>query len=130
MQTDKIIYHQLSYKLNGIFFSVHNEIGRYGKEKQYADAIELYLKKHNVKYEREKSMPNFISQGEIGRNIADFVVEKKIIIEVKAKRFLTREDYNQTQRYLRAFNLKLALLVNFHDRVLRPKRIINSMAKE
>ena len=126
----KIIYPELSYKLNGIFFKVHNELGFYGKEKQYSNAIELYLKKDNLKYEREKALPVSFSKGDIGKNVVDFLVEGKILIEVKAKRFVTREDYNQTQRYLRAFNLKLGILVNFHDRILKPKRVINSMAKE
>ena len=126
----KIIYPELSYKLNGIFYNVHNELGFYCKEKQYSNAIELYLKKLALKYEREKSLPVSFSEGNIGKNITDFLVGQKILVEVKAKRFITKEDYNQTQRYLRAFNLKLGIIVNFHDRILKPKRIINSMAKE
>lgn len=126
----KIIYPELSYKLNGIFYKVHNELGLYCKEKQYSDAIELYFKKHNLKYEREKSLSTPFSGGSIGKNVIDFLVEKKILVEAKAKRFIAKEDYIQTQRYLRALNLKLGIIVNFHDRFLKPKRIINSTAKE
>lgn len=50
----------------------------------------------------------------------------KIILEIKAIRVLTRETYYQVRRYLQAFNKKLGLLVNFRDKYLRPKRILNS----
>jgi GxxExxY protein len=65
-----------------------------------------------------------------GRNKVDFVVEDKIVVEIKAKRVIEREDYYQVQRYLVAMNKKLGLLVNFRDKYLRPKRILNSKAPE
>ncbi|MGC9048739.1 MAG: GxxExxY protein [Patescibacteria group bacterium] len=91
-----LVYPDLSYKINGILFAVHNELGRFCNEKQYADAIEGYCKKIGIKYEREKILPpSFI--GELkGRNKIDFLIEDKIILEVKAKRILQREDYYQT----------------------------------
>jgi len=45
MTNKKVIHPQLSYRLNGIFFSVHNDLGRFRNEKQYADAVENLLKK-------------------------------------------------------------------------------------
>lgn len=41
---EKVIYPELSYKICRICFEVHNELGRYRNEKQYADAFELKLK--------------------------------------------------------------------------------------
>ncbi|NCO44728.1 GxxExxY protein [Candidatus Wolfebacteria bacterium] len=126
--TNKLIYPDLSYKINGVFFMVHNELGRYCNEKQYADALESGFKKLNIVYEREKILP-ISFDGEVeGRNKVDFVIENKIIIEIKAKNVLSREEYYQIMRYLRAFNKKLGLLVNFRDRYLRPKRILKNSA--
>ena len=59
------------------------------------------------------------------RCIVDFIVENKIILEFKAKDFITKEDYFQTKRYLVTLNLKLALLINFRQKRLAPKRILN-----
>jgi GxxExxY protein len=57
-------------------------------------------------------------------NIVDGIVEEKVLLEFKAKRILTKEDYYQTQRYLQETRLKLAILVNFRDKYIKPKRIV------
>lgn len=121
---EKILLPDLSYKLTGILFRVHNELGRFCKEKQYADVFEERLKIARIKYEREKKL--FIDESGISGNQVDFCIENKILVDIKAKRFLTREDYYQMLRYLKAGNLKLGMIVNFRNRYLKPKRIINS----
>jgi GxxExxY protein len=122
---EKIIYPELSYRINGLCFQTHNEIGRFAKEKQYADLLECLLIKNNIKYERETEIPFTTNQNEIFGNIVDFIIEDKIIIECKAKKFVTKKDYHQVQRYLRASGMKLALIVNFRTIYLKPKRVIN-----
>ena len=115
--TNKIIYPELSYMLTGICFNVHNDLGRYARERQYGDEIARRLKEAKTPFERE------VAVGGAG-NIADFLVDDKIILELKAKRIITKEDYFQTQRYLQALKIKLGLLVNFRDRYLKPIRIV------
>jgi GxxExxY protein len=126
----KIIFPNLSYKINGILFTVHNELGRFCSEKQYNDAIEKYLKKFKINYEREKILPSSFEFEVEGRNKIDFLIENKIILEIKAKRFLTKEDYYQIKRYLNASNKKLGIIVNFRQKYIIPKRILNSSVKE
>jgi len=41
---NNVLYPELSYRLNGLFFRIHNELGRFRNEKQYADALESALK--------------------------------------------------------------------------------------
>lgn len=121
----KIIYPDLSYKITGILFKTHNQLGKYCNEKQYADSIENYLLKTGIKFEREKILPIGF-EGELkGRNKIDFLIENQIILEIKAKKIITKEDYFQTRRYLSVLNKKLALLVNFRANYLHPKRILN-----
>lgn len=127
--TTKIIYPELSYIVNGACFKTHNELGRLCNEKQYCDRLEQLLKEAGLKYEREKILsPSFLGESP-GRNKIDFLIEGKIILEIKAKRILSRVDYYQSQRYLQALNLKLAILVNFRDEAIKPKRILNSTGK-
>ncbi len=124
-----IIYKDLSYKINGVLFEVHNELGRNCNEKQVCDAIENKLKQNNLNYEREKILPESFIGERFGRNKIDFIIENKIIIEIKTVRFVGKEEYRQCMRYLEAFDKKLCLLANFRDKHLNIKRIINSKAK-
>ncbi len=113
----ELIYPELSYTISGILFSVHNELGQYAREKQYGDAIEKKFKESRIAYKREVTISN-------SGNVLDFIVDNKIALELKAKRILTKEDYNQTQRYLQETQLKLGVLVNFRDKYIKPTRIV------
>ena len=102
----RILYKELSYEIVGSCFGTQNELGRYAREKQYGDLLEKKLKERGLSYEREK----FISKTGVDANRADFIVENTIIVEIKAKPFLTREDYYQLLRYLEFANLPLGML--------------------
>lgn len=117
-----ILYPELSYELNGIFFSVHRKIGRYCKEKQYADEMERELKEKGIKYIRENRI---YKEGEFTRNILDFIVNDCIVLEIKAKKFVTKEDFYQIKRYLISTKKELGLIVNFRDDFIKTKRILN-----
>ncbi len=121
----ELLYPKLSYQITGLCFKIHNELGRFAKEKQYCDRLEQSLKEENLKYQREVKIEFELDNNCVGGNVADFIVEDLIIIECKAKRFITRDDYYQIQRYLNAKKIKLGLIINFRDRYLKPKRIIN-----
>lgn len=114
---NKLIYPDYSYALNGACFDVHNKLGRYARERQYSDMLEQKLKELGIPYQREYRV------GTTG-NIVDFLAYGKIVMEVKAKSLVSKEDFRQTQRYLQILNLPLALLVNFNNRYLKPIRII------
>lgn len=116
-----IIEKELSYKLGGIFFEIQDELGRFCRERQYADILEEKLVKEQINFKREFPL-------EIGgrkSNFVDFIIEDKVLIDLKAKPFITREDYYQMKRYLNVAGLELGLIVNFQDKHLKPKRVLN-----
>lgn len=121
----ELIYPELSYKLTGLLFSVHNELGEYCNERQYCDKFEIKLKENDLKYEREKILPPSFKGENVNRNRVDFLIEDKIIIEVKCKRVIDRNDYYQVKRYLVALNKELGFIVNFREKYLKPRRILN-----
>lgn len=129
MNDTKIIYKDLSYKINGVLYAAHNDLAQHCNEQQVCDKIEFYLQSNNVQYEREKVLaPSFEGEKQ-RRNRVDFIIEDKIIIEVKVKNILTKDDFYQVMRYLEATNLKLGILVNFRRKYIYPKRILNPSAK-
>lgn len=124
-----IIYPELSYKICGFCFYLHNKLGRYRNEKQYADGLEELLKENKIGYMREKILPLSFEGEKTGRNIPDFIIENKIIVDLKAKDFITKEDYFQLRRYLVSCNKRLCLLINFRQKYLYPKRVLNKDVK-
>lgn len=124
----KIVYPDLSFKVTGLCFKVANELGRFCRERQYADMFEELLKESNLKYQREYEIKNLVPASPAG-NRADFLIEhndEKIIVDFKSKTFVTKEDYVQMQRYLKAANIRLGLIVNFRHTYLKPKRVLNA----
>jgi len=119
MQRPQLFFPELSYKINGLLFAAHNELGRFCSERQYCDLLEQKLIKNGIEYIREKNINK-----EIKGDIVDFCIEDKIIIECKAKKFITKEDYISLQRYLQNSGKKLGIIVNFRNTYLKPKRII------
>ena len=114
----KLLYGELSYKLTRVLFDTHNELGRFAKEKQYASIIERKLKESKIPYKRELAI------GDSG-NIVDFLIDDKIILELKAKPYLVDSDYSQIKRYLHFCNLELGIVVNFREKIIKPKRVLN-----
>ena len=109
MNEDKVVYKELSYKINGLLFKTHKDLGRYRNEKQYADMLEELFRENNIKYIREVSLPESFKGERSKRNIPDFIVEDKIIIDLKAKPIISKDDYFQMRRYLASCNKKLGI---------------------
>src|SRR3989339_259525 len=98
MEEEKIIYKDLCYEIVGICFKIQDRLGRFCKEKQYADEFEKWLIERKIKYEREFAL-NKLESNDVNGNIVDFIIEDKLLIDFKAKKFITKEDYGQMQRY-------------------------------
>ena len=125
-----IIHKELSYIINGILFEVHNELGKYPSESEVCDLIERKLSDLFIPYHREYVIVPTHPGEQVGRHRVDFLIDNKILLEIKCKRFLTKEDYFQIKRYLTHLNLTLGVLVNFREDRLHPKRILNGTGKD
>ena len=115
----EFLYQDLSYQVIGMLIEVHKELGPYAREKQYADLFEKKLKLRNFPYKRE------LIVGDSG-NVLDFIFDDKIVIELKAVAYLTKDHYDQVKRYLHQTHLKLGILINFRDKRLHSQRVLNN----
>ncbi|MBI4159591.1 GxxExxY protein [Candidatus Wolfebacteria bacterium] len=116
-KTQKLIHPELSYTVTGICFQVHNEKGRYARERQYGDCLARKLDEVGISYIREFRIAD-------SGNIVDFLIDEKIILELKVRDHIGREDYYQLQRYLQTAGIKLGLIINFRQRYLKPVRVV------
>lgn len=130
MSLDTLIYPELSYQIIGILFEVHNLLGNRYQEKYYQRAVAVKLKKSKLSFKKELSVALVIDNEKIGKYSLDFLIEDKIILELKTKPLFTANDYRQIKAYLQATNLKLGILANFFGESLEYKRILNSKCKD
>ncbi|MES2747820.1 MAG: GxxExxY protein [Bacteroidota bacterium] len=120
-----IIYKSESYKLLGILFEVHNNLGKGFLEIVYKDAIEYELEKSKIFFEREKVYSVKYKEAELKHKFyADFVVLDKIILEVKSSNCISDSHIAQAMNYLKVSGNRLAIIVNFNNESLEYKRII------
>ncbi len=103
----------------GAGFEVHSELGPGYQEITYANAIEIEFKRRGIRYEREVKFSVAYKGAAVGQGCVDFVVDGCVIVELKAVESLTPLFTAQVIAYLKALNLKLALLLNFNVRRLR-----------
>jgi|SRR3989338_8361980 len=121
----QIIHKELSYKITGIIFSVYNRLGYGYREKIYKDAIEIELKNEKIPYQRELIVPLYYKGNKIGKYVFDFVVENKVILEIKVSNNFWVKDIQQIFSYLTASELRLGILVLITKKGVKSKRIVH-----
>jgi len=125
MNEDKVIYKELSYEIVGILFGVYNELGYGYKEKYYENAIDRNFRLEKIKF--KKQVPyKLIYKGEvIGRLYLDFLIEDKIVLEIKKGNYFDKRNIEQVKEYLKISGKKLAILANFTSTGVKFLRIFN-----
>lgn len=104
---------------------VHNQLGKGFNEVVYSDALEIEFIDNNIKYSKEKKY-NISYKGNIlpHKYRADFIINDKIVLEIKAIQCLSSSHVKQTLNYLAVSKLKIGLLINFGEDSLKYKRVI------
>ncbi len=122
---DDIIYPELSYQIVGILFSVFNSLGYGYKEKYYQKAIANELEIAKLTFKEQVPFAISFHDKIIGRHFLDFLIDNKVILEIKQGDRLSRKDIIQVTGYLKTTGLKLAILARFSRKGLIFKRIVN-----
>ena len=124
------LYENESYKIIGVLYEVHKNLGKGFSEIVYKDALEYEFNKNNIPFEREKEYKvNYKDTVLKHKFYADFVVFDNIILEIKTVECFNASHYNQWLNYLKISGYKLAILANFNLISLEYKRIIDSKKK-
>ena len=123
MGTD-FLYEELTYKIIGVLFEVHKHLGPVHKENIYHEAIKIELANQGILFEEEKTLEVVYKGQRIGAYRPDFIIEDKVILEVKAVLRLAKAMLDQMYYYVRGSKYKIALLANFGSERLVVKRRI------
>jgi GxxExxY protein len=119
-------YDDLTYRIIGCSMTVHRNLGPALREDSYQRALALGLEEAGLSFEAQKIYSVFDSPDQqqlVGYYIPDFLVEEKIVLEIKALRGLDNSHLAQVIGYLAVSGCPLGLLVNFGERSLRHRRI-------
>ncbi len=122
-------YSDTTEKIIGAAMTVHNILGNGFPEIIYQRALSQELAKKNLTFTREQAMPVTYDGEKIGIRKVDFLVEKCVLVEIKALSKLEDAHLAQAINYLEAFNLEVGLLINFGAKSLQFKRLINTPRK-
>jgi len=118
-------YGEITEKIIGASFRIHNTLGTGFQEVIYQRALELELKSNDIEHVREFEMPIYYMDQKIGTRRVDFLVEGKISVELKAVTKLEDVHLAQAMNYLEAYNLEIGLLINFGSKRLEFHRFTN-----
>jgi len=103
----------LTEKIIQVFYRVYNTLGYGFLERVYENAMLIELADIGLLVERQKNIKVFYAGKEVGDYFADLIVEKKVIIELKAAVNISKEHEMQLINYLKATNIEVGLLLNF-----------------
>ena len=122
----KLLYEDESYKIRGACFDVYNALGGGIQEKIIERAMVHELLSEGLEVDNQFKIDILYKGKKIGIYAPDILVNKKIIVEIKSKPFLTKEDEKQFWGYLKGSKYKLGFLVIFSPSGLIIKRFIHT----
>jgi GxxExxY protein len=120
---DDIAKDELTYKIIGCAMKVHSALGNGFQEVIYQRCLAIELEKQKLLFVRELEMPIYYEDVEVGTRRADFIVENKVMVELKAVIKLEDVHLAQGLNYLQAYKIDKGLLINFGSTSLEVKRL-------
>lgn len=115
---------ELTYILIGIAYEIYNNVGAGFHEKIYQAAYEKELQDKKIKFKRELYCNYVYKNSKIGRFFVDFLIEQKVVVEIKARGEIVDRDIAQTLAYMKMNQIKVGLILLFGGKGVKKKRLI------
>ena len=116
---------ELTYTIIGCAMKVHNTLGNGFQEVIYQRCLAIELSNAGLNFGREIEQVIYYNEIEVGTRRADFIIEKKIVVELKALIQLEDVHLAQAKNYVVAYDFAKGLLINFGAKSLEYKLIFN-----
>lgn len=120
---DNLIHSELTDKILGCVYDVYNALGHGFVEKVYENALVIKLRQIGLSVEQQASIKVHFEGHLVGDFVADLLVDKKVIVEIKAVSSLTSAHEVQLVNYLKATGVEVGLLVNFGEKIKIIRRV-------
>ena len=120
-----MILDEITYKINGCAMKVHNTLGNGFQEVIYQRCLAIEMKRAGLEFGREVEQNIYYNSTMVGTRRADFLVEEKIIVELKALINLEDVHLAQAKNYVVAYDFPIGLLINFGSTSLQFKKVFN-----
>ena len=124
LNSKKVIYKNLSYKIIGLAMRVHRELGNGFLEKVYENALMVLFRKEGVHAEQQAPVTVHFDGEIVGEYYADILIDKKIILELKSVDKIIDAHRAQVLHYLKATGFRLGMILNFGKESLEYERLI------
>ena len=109
----EIKHRELTYEIIGVFYDVYNELGHGFLESVYQKSLGLALEATGLQIHWPVAIPVWFRGQQVGHFEGDMLVEKSVLLELKAVRALDGSHQAQVLNYLRATEIEVGLLLNF-----------------
>lgn len=116
---------EITYKIIGCCMKIHNTLGNGFQEVIYQRCLSIELQRTGLQFGREVEQNIFYEGIQVGTRRADFTVEDKVIVELKAVINLENVHLAQAKNYVVAYSFPVGLLINFGSISLQYKKIFN-----
>lgn len=120
-----LIYPKESFKIVGCAFEVFNALGPGHLERTYERALAVKFTKEGIIFKEQVFAPVKFEGETVGNNYFDFLVNDKIVVELKCGDHFTKANFQQVFKYLAVRKLKLAILLIFTKDGVKVKRVLN-----
>ncbi|MBU6500265.1 MAG: GxxExxY protein [Patescibacteria group bacterium] len=126
----KFLYKELTYKIRGAAFDVWNKIGPGFRESVYQKSLEIELKSRGVDFIAQPHLKIQYDDKPVGDYYPDLLINKEVLIELKALPFIGDTEKKQAWSYLRGSDYKISLLINFAPKGVEIERIVYDSARD
>lgn len=123
--TTELKFHKITGRVISAAYEVHAFLGIGFPEVIYQKALAIEMQKKELTFKREYECQIYYkdSPKPIGSRRVDFMVEEKVLVELKAIPNLDEDHFIQLQNYLKIYKIEVGLLINFGSRELQVKRL-------
>jgi GxxExxY protein len=122
---DDLVEKELCYKIVGVLIEVYKQLGSGHREQYYQRGVAAELKKQGFHFQEFVRVNLNYKGTPIGIYILDFLIENKIVLEIKKDNYFSKQHIDQVNGYLKTLNLQLGILANFTKDGVKFKRIVN-----